>query len=378
MGATLPAVSIAPRGVLRNLASYVPGKSIAEVKRELGLSRVVKLASNENPLGSSPRARTAYRRAAASLALYPEGTSPLLREALERFHRVPPGSVIIGNGSDEIIRLLCETFLGPDDEAVLSQYGFLRFRQQAALMGARLREVPMSHWTHDLQAMARAAGPATKIIFVANPNNPTGTHNTAREVEEFVRAVPPHALLVFDEAYESYARVFPSYPDSLPALVTKNPNCVVLRTFSKAHGLAALRVGYGVARPEVIGWLDRARMPFNVSLPAQEACIAALGDKGFVRKSVGLVNRERGPLAAALRGRGFAVEEPSANFLFARSPLHGAELFSKLLRQGVIVRPLGEYGLEDHVRITVGAASQNKALVRAIDNVLAETRRRDA
>lgn len=362
---------INPRRALRDVFPYQPGKSIASVQRELGLKNVVKLASNENPLGSAPRALAAYRKAEKSLALYPEGASPQLREALCRHHKLEDRSVIVGNGSDEIIRLLCEAFVEPEDEVVVSQHGFIRFKQQAAMMGARVIEVPMTDWTHDLELMAKAASPRTKLLFVANPNNPTGTFNTAEELDALLAAVPKTTLVVLDEAYWHYAHAIPGYPKSLPELVRAHENLIVLRTFSKAYGLAGLRVGYGAGDPELIGWLDRIRMPFNVSLPAQLACVEALKDGAFVKRSVALNESQRELVVRALGDMGFGAGESATNFVFARSPLPGRELFKALLRQGVIIRPLDEYGLPSHVRISVGTPAQNKALLKGLAQILA-------
>jgi histidinol-phosphate aminotransferase len=362
---------IPPRRALRDVFPYQPGKSIASVQRELGLKNVVKLASNENPLGAAPRAMAAYRKAEKSCALYPEGASPELRAALARHHKLEPESVIVGSGSDEIIRLLCEAFVEPEDEVVVSQHGFIRFKQQAAMMGARVIEVPMTDWTHDLELMAKAASPRTKLVFVANPNNPTGTFNTAEEVDALLAAVPKTALVVLDEAYWHYAHAIPGYPKSLPDLIRAHENLVVLRTFSKAYGLAGLRVGYGVGDPELIGWLDRIRMPFNVSLPAQLACVEALKDSAFVKRSVALNETQRELVARALGDMGFGCGDSATNFVFARSPLPGRELFKALLRQGVIIRPLDEYGLTQHVRISVGTPAQNKALIKGLSQILA-------
>jgi histidinol-phosphate aminotransferase len=349
----------------------MPGKSIASVQRELGLKNVVKLASNENPLGPAPRASAAYRKAEKLNALYPEGASPELRAALARHHKLAPESVIVGNGSDEVIRLLCEAFLEPEDEVVVSQHAFIRFKQQAAMMGARVIEVPMTDWTHDLELMAKAMSPRTKLVFVANPNNPTGTFNTAEELEALLASAPKTALVVLDEAYWHYAQAIPGYPKSLPELVLAHDNLVVLRTFSKAYGLAGLRVGYGVGDPELIGWLDRIRMPFNVSLPAQLACVEALKDGAFVKRTVALNETQRAGMTRTLGDMGFGVGDSATNFVFARAPLPGRELFKALLRQGVIIRPLDEYGLPHHVRISVGSPAQNKTLVKALTAVLA-------
>ena len=362
---------IPPRRALRDVFPYQPGKSIASVQRELGLKNVIKLASNENPLGAAPRAMAAYRKAEKSCALYPEGASPELRGAIARHHKLEPESVIAGSGSDEIIRLLCEAFVEPEDEVVVSQHAFIRFKQQAVMMGARVIEVPMTDWTHDLELMAKATSPRTKLVFVANPNNPTGTYNTAEELDALLAAVPKTALVVLDEAYWHYAHAIPGYPKSLPDLVRAHENVVVLRTFSKAYGLAGLRVGYGVGDPELVGWLDRIRMPFNVSLPAQLACVEALKDGAFVKRSVALNEAQRDVVSRALGDMGFGVGDSATNFVFARSPLPGRELFKALLRQGVIIRPLDEYGLTQHVRISIGTPAQNKILIKALSQTLA-------
>jgi histidinol-phosphate aminotransferase len=361
---------ILPRRCLRDVTPYAPGKSIASVQRELGLKHVIKLASNENPLGPSPKALAVYRRAEKMVSLYPEGASPELRQAIARFHRIQSDRVLVGNGSDELIRLVCEAFLEADSEGVTSQYAFIRFKQQALMMGARVIEVPMVDWTHDLDTMAKACSSRTKIVFVANPNNPTGTYNTADEVKRLLAAVPPTTLVVLDEAYAQYAAEWPEYPDSVGELVEAHENLVVLRTFSKVYGLAGLRVGYAVGNPEVLSWLDRIRMPFNVNLPAQQACIEALKDLAFVKKSLALVGAGREPLVAGLRDLGFSTMESATNFLFAKSPIAGRELFKSLLKQGVIIRPLDEYFLQDHVRITIGSRAQNKALLDALRRVL--------
>jgi histidinol-phosphate aminotransferase len=365
---------ILPRKCLREVTPYAPGKSIASVQRELGLKNVIKLASNENPLGASPRAMAVYRRAEKQCSLYPEGASPELRQAIARYHKIAPERVLAGNGSDELIRLLCEAFLEPEDEAVASQYGFIRFKQQAAMMGSRVIEVPMVDWTHDLDTMAKACSTRAKLVFVANPNNPTGTYNSEDEVRRLLKAVPSGTIVVLDEAYAQYAGEWPEYPSSVPSLIDEHDNLVVLRTFSKVYGLAGLRVGYAVGNPEILSWLDRIRMPFNVNLPAQQACIEALKDAAFVKKSIAQVSAGRPALAAELRDLGFGVQESATNFLFARSPISGRELFKGLLKQGVIIRPLDEYFLPKHVRITIGSRAQNKALVAALKKILAGQR----
>jgi histidinol-phosphate aminotransferase len=362
-------MNLQPRASLRHLMPYIPGKSIASVQRELGLKNVIKLASNENPLGPSPKALAALKKAEKLCALYPEGQSPELREAVAKFHGVEPETVIVGNGSDELIRLLCEAFIDPGDEVLVSQYAFIRFRQQSALMGAQVVEIPMVDWTHDLDTMAKAASPRTKLLFIANPNNPTGTYNSQDDLVRLLETVPSSTLVVLDEAYAQFAREWNDYPDSVP-LLARFPNLVVLRTFSKAYGLAGLRVGYALADAEVVNWLDRIRMPFNVNLPAQQACVEALKDQAFVKRSIAASTAAREPLAQALRQLGFSVQDSAANFLFARSPIPGRECFKALLKHGVIVRPLEEYGLTHHLRISIGLPAQNKALLAALKQVL--------
>ena len=357
------------RTELRSAKPYLPGKPIQEVQRELGLKRVVKLASNESFLGPSPKALSAQRKAAKDVWLYPEGASPLLRRAAAGHAGVAEGQVIVGNGSDEIIRLLCETFAGRGDEVVCSDCGFIRFRQQSEMMGAKVVSVPMKNLKHDLFAMARSVTPKTKMMFVASPNNPTGTYNTRAEVSSLLRSLPKDCLLILDEAYYHYATGLEDYPESTLEFLPKHDNLIVLRTFSKAYGLAGLRVGLGFANAELVSWIDRIRMPFNVNLPAQAAALAALEDKAFLRRCVRETAKNREALASALEFMGLHCVPSTANFLCVETPIPGAELFRELLRRGVIVRPLDEYGLTRHVRISVGSAAQNKFLLLALKKI---------
>jgi histidinol-phosphate aminotransferase len=359
-----------PRRSLRHCTPYLPGKSIASVQRELGLKSVIKLASNENALGPSPKAMAEYKKTAPKCALYPEGASPELRKAIAKYHNVDESSVIVGNGSDELIRLLCEAFVEEEDEVIVSQYGFIRFRQQATMMGGRVIEIPAVDWTYDLETLGKTASVRTKLIFIANPNNPTATFNSEEDVLKLLKAVPSSTLVVLDEAYCQFASEWNDYPKETPSWIEKYPNLVILRTFSKAYGLAGLRVGYALADPELVGWLDRIRMPFNVNLPAQLACAEALKDTAFIKKSVAMISDCREPLAQSLRSLGFGVQDSATNFLFVRSPIPGRECFKALLKLGVIVRPLEEYGLPGHLRVTIGTPAQNKALLAALKQVL--------
>jgi histidinol-phosphate aminotransferase len=302
--------------------------------------------------------------------MYPEGASPLLREALAKHLKVRPSQVIVGSGSDEIIRLLCEAFLSPEDEVIVSQYGFIRFRQQALLMGARIIEIPMEDWTHDLETMARAVSARTKVVFVASPNNPTGTYNTRDELEALLKRVPPSVIVALDEAYFEFAVGNDDYPNSVQEFLPKYPNLVVMRTFSKIYGLAGLRVGYGIGDEELIGWLDRIRMPFNVSLPAQHAAVEALKDSAFLRRGLTLIEKNRNQLAEDLRDLDFRVVDSAANFLFVEGPLPGKLLFKQLLHYGVIVRSLDEYGLQRHLRISIGSIPAQRALLDGHSRIL--------
>ncbi|MBI5239289.1 MAG: histidinol-phosphate transaminase [Elusimicrobia bacterium] len=365
-------MEVLPKRTLRDVTPFFPEQPNEQIRRELGLKEIVRLCSNESPLGPSPKALAAYRAAADSLCRYPDGGSPGLCAGLARHHKLSPENILVGSGSDELIRMVCEAFLDPEDEVIVSQHGFVRFRQQAAMTGTRIIEIPMSDWTHDLETMGRAANPRTKILFVANPNNPTGTYSTASELRDFLQAVPATALVVMDEAFHDFAVKNDDYPVTVPGLVRKHPNLLVLRTFSQAYGLAGLRVGYAAGDPEVLGWLDRIRLPFNVNLPAQRACLAALADRAFLARSVAATIKNRERLAANLREMGFGVLDSATNFLFVHSRIRGRALSRALFKRGIVIHPLDEYGLADHVRISVGTPEQNASLLKALKAIAPE------
>jgi len=355
---------------LEGLDLYEPGKPIEEVQRESGLRDVVKLASNENPLGPSPRALEAVRTALPNLHRYPDGPARALREALASRHDLAPGQVVIGNGSTDLIDLLARAFLGPEDNAVISEGAFARFRQVVRARNGRERLVPMRDRTHDLAAMARAADARTKLVYVANPNNPTGTWNRRREVEALLRDLPPDALLALDEAYFEFADD-PDYPNGLD-LVRRGEPVVVLRTFSKAYGLAGLRVGWAAAALEVVEAVDRVREPFNANALGQAGALAALDDDSHVRRTVELARAERVRMGAELARRGLVVVPSQANFLFVDAGRSGHDLFRRLLRRGVIVRPLDAYGFPTCVRISLGTPAEGARLLEALDAALGE------
>ncbi len=356
---------------LAGLDRYEPGKPIAEVQRELGLQHVVKLASNENPLGPSSLAVEAVKGGVADLHRYPDGPAVELREALARHTGVSRAQVAVGNGSTDLIDLLARAFLGPDDNAVISEGAFARFRQVVLARNGKARTVPMRDGTHDLAAMGRAVDLRTRLIYVANPNNPTGTWNSRGEIEGLLATLPPEVLLVLDEAYFEFAREEAAYPDGLD-FVRSGANVVVLRTFSKVYGLAGLRVGYAIGAPELIDAVDTIREPFNSNSLGQIGAAAALQDEEHVERTVRLTCVERTRLLEALQERGLRVLPSLGNFLFVDTNRPGADVFRRLLEKGVIVRPMGAYKFPTALRVSVGLPAENSLFLEALDLVLAE------
>jgi histidinol-phosphate aminotransferase len=360
------------RPQVRGFEPYLPGRSIESVKREQDLKSIIKLASNENPLGPSAKALAAIRQVCKKLFLYPDGASVSLRAALARHVGTPSERVIVGEGSDELIEILGKTFLNPGDSIVVSEHAFIRYRMAGELMGAEVISVPMRNYTHDLEAMANAVRDNTKIVFIANPNNPTGTCNSQRQLVQLLEQLRDRrTLVVVDEAYYEYARVLaPDYPDTLK-LQKEFPNLIILRTFSKAHALAGLRVGYGFAEAEVIRALDRVRPPFNVSTLGQAGAEASLGDPGQIKKAVRLVIAERKKVLPELAKSGLSVIPSTGNFvLIDVSPRRGQEVFDSLLSRGIIVRSMDEYGFPNHIRVTFGLPKENQMFLKALKEAL--------
>lgn len=363
---------VASRPELEQFDIYKPGLSVQQIRRQLGLRHVIKLASNECALGPSKRAVAAYKKISDELFRYPESRSVDLRGAVAERYRRDLSEVIIGNGSDEIIELLAKAYLTPQDEVIVSASAFLQYRIAAQLMGAKVVTVPMRGFKSNLDGMAAAVNGRTKLIFIANPNNPTGTYNTTDEVERFLSNLPERVLPVFDEAYFEYAAVNEDYPSTILDFFKRRP-IVVLRTFSKVYGLAGLRVGYGVAPEWCVSDLDKVRPPFNVSVPAQAAAQAALGDLKHVKAAVDLNTSEREKLAAELKKMNFDVVPSAANFvLFNVEPKSGYWVFEELLRKGIIARSVDEYGLPGYLRVTVGRPSENKKFLEALREVVSK------
>jgi histidinol-phosphate aminotransferase len=360
----------APRRHIPSIAPYVAGKPIEEVQREYGLAGVIKLASNENPLGPSPRAVQAMRAAAAEMHLYPDGDGYYLKQALARKHKVPMERIVLANGSDEITDMIATAYLAPANNVIVSEHDFVSYKLAAQMIGAKVKEIPLKNWRPDLAAMLRAIDARTKLLCVANPGNPIGTMVTRRELEPFLRKVPPRVLVLLDEAYSEYVAAR-SYPNGLRYL-RSHANLIVTRTFSKAYGLAGLRIGYGFAHPEIVLNFDRVRPPFNTSRMAQMAAAAALGDAAHVRRSARNNSREMKRLEAAFRSLGLEWVPSVANFILFDTRRPGAAVTESLLRQGVIVRPMGGYGLPRHVRVTIGTPAENRRFVSALKRTLRE------
>lgn len=357
---------------LKALDPYPPGKPIEEVQRDYGLKDVAKLASNENPLGPSPRALKAMHAAAAQMNLYPDGGGFYLRTELAKRLGVEPEEIVLGAGSDEITTLLALCYLRPGRSIVTSEFSFIRYRMAAMLMGGRAKVVAMKKFRHDTAALTAALGRNTKIVFIDNPCNPTGAMMTSRELGRLLRAIPERVLVVIDEAYYEYARDDPDYPDTM-ALRRRHENLIVTRTFSKAYGLAGLRIGYAVARRQVVADLDRVRGPFNTNRMAQAAALAALEDRAHLRRSIAANNKGKRYLGAAFAKLGLEFVPTSGNFIlvdFSGTAMSGLEVYEELLRRGIIIRPMGSYGLAAHARISIGTPAENRRLVGALGEVL--------
>jgi histidinol-phosphate aminotransferase len=359
---------LAPANV-RAIAPYVPGKPIAETARELGLAEadILKMASNENPLGPSPAALAAIRGVLGELNYYPDGSGYDLKRVLSRKLGVSPANLVLGNGSNDVLELVARSFLTRDDSAVYSQHAFMVYPLVVQAIGARAIEVPARDYGNDLDALADAVRADTKMVFLANPNNPTGTFSPWPEVERFVARVPPRVLVVVDEAYGEYLPDEAASPTA--GWLRRFPNLVVSRTLSKAYGLAGLRVGFAVAHPDVADVMNRVRQPFNVNHLALVAAAAALDDTEFIARSRAINAAGLAQLAAGFERLGLEYIPSRANFITVRVP-DAERIYRELLAGGVIVRPIAGYGLPQHLRVTVGLPEQNDRFLGALARAL--------
>ena len=353
---------------VRELKPYVPGKPLAELERELGISHSIKLASNENPLGVSPKVTRAVGDALADLARYPDGGGFELRQRLAEKHQLDASCITLGNGSNDVLDMVARVFLAPGAESLFSEYAFAVYPISSQAAGARLVSAPAKHYGHDLNAMLQRLTPHTRVVWIANPNNPTGTWLKQQEIHAFLQKVSAGTMVVLDEAYLEYVREA-DYPDASQWL-EQFPNLIVTRTFSKAYGLAALRIGYALSHPLVADLLNRVRQPFNVNTLAQTAALAALDDQQFIERSVELNSAGMEQLCEGFKSLGLSHIPSVGNFVTLDLAQDAASVDQALLERGCITRPVAGYGLPNHLRISIGLQEENERLLRELKEVL--------
>jgi len=358
---------------IRSIAPYQPGKPISELERELGITGIVKLASNENPLGASSAAMAAMTEAIKTIALYPDGNGFELKDALVKRYGVSHNNVTLGNGSNDLLELSSRAFMAPGDKAVYSAHAFAVYALATQAVGATGISVPATQsYGHDLSAMLKVAkAKKVKIVFIANPNNPTGTFLSADELLTFLRGLPPEILVVLDEAYNEYLPEENRY-DSV-AWLKEFPNLIISRTFSKAYGLAGLRVGYALAHEQVTDMMNRVRQPFNVSSVAQAAAVAALRDVSFVKKTFELNQRGMAQITDGLTKLGLEYIPSYGNFVAFRIG-NAAAMYRRLLELGVIIRPIANYDMPDWLRVSIGLESENAKFLQALKHAIGEVK----
>lgn len=359
-------LTLATPGVA-TLQPYQPGKPVEELQRELGLKDIVKLASNENPLGPGERAMEVLRRP-KEIARYPDGNGFKLKARLAKYHGMSADRITLGNGSNEILELITRAIVQPHHEVVFSDHAFAVYPLVTQAVGAKPVVVQAKDWAHDSEAMAAAVTANTRLMFVANPNNPTGTWIKRNELTRLLETVPDHVIVVVDEAYFDYA-VLPDYPDCSTWLDIF-PNLLVTRTFSKAHGLAALRIGYSLSHPEIADLLNRVRQPFNVNALALAAAEVSIDDRKHIEKSIQANQDGMNLLTSAFDEMGLPYLPSAGNFVCVDLQRPGREIFNQLLRKGVIVRPVDNYGMPNHIRVTIGIEHENKKFIAALKKVL--------
>jgi histidinol-phosphate aminotransferase len=361
-------VEVKARDTIHRINPYKPGKPEAEVQRELGLEQVVKLASNENNLGPSPKAVAAMREALGSVHRYPEGSGHYLVHALAAKFDLPFERIILGNGANDLVELVVKTFAGPGDNVVSGHPSFIMYEIAARIMDAEYRAVPLRDYRFDLPAMADAVDERTRVVLIANPNNPTGTIVTRAEVAEFLGKLPPHVLVVLDEAYFDFVTA-EDYPDGLD-YVRQGMPVMAMRSFSKNYGLAGLRLGWAAAAPEIVGPMHRIRQPFNANRLAQVAAVAALEDDEHLARSREMVVKGRAQFYAGLAELGVAYVPTQANFVLINLGREAMPVFQELMKLGVIVRPMAGWGLPESIRVSIGTAADNDVFLKALAEVL--------
>ncbi|MDL2217193.1 histidinol-phosphate transaminase [Christensenellaceae bacterium OttesenSCG-928-M15] len=359
---------ITTRKGIMDMAPYIPGKPIEQVQREYGLKRVVKLASNENPIKTSPKALEAMKQELDKCYMYPEGSSPAIREALSKKYGVEPGEVLVANGGDHVISLICEAFVNVDDEVIVGVPSFMTYELATVIAGGKLVGVPLVDFTFDLDAVLKAITDQTKIIFLCNPNNPTGTIVRRQEVAAFMEKVPDHCIVVFDEAYFEYVDD-PGYPDGMEYVRAKK-NVIVIRTFSKIYGLAGVRIGYAVAPKHIMDAFARVLPAFPANRVAQAGALAALDDKAFIEEAKRVNDEGRAYFQAEFEKLGMTYAESHGNFIFVDTKRDAVKLNAELLKRGVIVRPGPQWGYPNALRVSIGTMEENKTLIEALKELV--------
>jgi histidinol-phosphate aminotransferase len=349
---------------IKSINPYVPGKPIEELERELGITGSIKLASNENPLGPSTKALLAIKKALQGLNRYPDGSGYYLSQALAKKYGVDISQIILGNGSNELIELVVRTFVQPGDEVISADPSFVVYKMITQAGGGTNIVVPLKDDRHDLDAMAGRITAKTKVVFIANPNNPTGTMNTKAEMDRLMERVPDHVIVAADEAYCEYV-THADYPDSLDYLKA-GKNILALRTFSKIYGLAGLRIGYGITTPQIAEFMNKVRQPFNTNSLGQIGALAALGDRKHVEKSIAANNEGKQFLYQSFIRLGISYVKTETNFIMFETQFEGKELYSRLLKTGVIIRPVGGKRL----RVTIGLPEENKRFVDELEKIV--------
>ncbi|MDP8258316.1 MAG: histidinol-phosphate transaminase [Candidatus Aadella gelida] len=366
---------IKPRKELESVTPYKPGKPIEEVKRELGLDDVIKLASNENALSPSPKVIAAITEAAKDINRYPDGGSFYLKKAISDKFAIPGENIVLGNGSDEIIILALRAFVGAEEEVIVSDPTFLVYSIASSVIGAKVVSVPAKELRYDLDAMLGAITSRTKMIFIANPDNPTGSYISRKEVEEFIQKVPDSVIVFLDEAYYEFAEETDE-PDLVSFIEKKVSNVIIARTFSKAYGLAGLRIGYGFARGDIAKALNTVREPFNINSIAQKAAVAALGDEEYMLKSVDFVNKEKEKMCNKLKNVDVKVVPSKTNFILITTYRDSVEIYKKLLEQGIIVREMSPWGFDGFIRVTMGLEEENEKFLKVFKGLIEKTDRK--
>lgn len=362
-----PFLQLALEGV-QQLMPYVPGKPADELQRELGISEVIKLASNENPLGTGRKVAEAIHNSLSEIARYPDGSGFALKAALSARWGVEPDQITLGNGSSEILELVMRTFVAPEHEVVFAQHAFALYPILTQAVGAQARVVPAQDYGHDLPAMRAAVNAKTRVVFIANPNNPTGTLLSPQAVEDFVASLPSNVLCVLDEAY--YEFVDPACRTESMAWPLKYPNLIIARTFSKAYGLAGLRIGFGVSSPEVADLLNRVRQPFNGNMLALAAAEAAMGDADYLVETISVNNAGMAQMTAAFEALDLSWIPSSGNFVSVDVKQTARPIYDALLQKGVIVRPVANYEMPNHLRVSIGSERENAIFIQALGEVL--------